>query len=165
MIRRLVFALALCLCALPARATEILINYPSKAALVQLATALGYYDPVGKTIVAQARIDSGGSYFFNNQGSAVAQPATYDNSTFPPTQITPPVMAPGLWARLRHNADSTLLAAKIAQAQSQAQTLGILIYRRLLLGPKDSNGNLTLCWSTDSATCGPTYLDLIGVIM
>lgn len=100
MIRRLVFALALCLCALPARATEILINYPSKAALVQLATALGYYDPVAKAIVAQARLDAGGSYFFNDVGQVVATPAVYDENR---NLVTPAVMAPGLWARLRHN--------------------------------------------------------------
>lgn len=160
MIRRLVFALALCLCALPARATEILINYPSKAALVQLATALGYYDPVAKAIVAQARLDAGGSYYFNNVGQVVAVAATYDNSAFPPTQISAPVMAPGLWARLRHNADPTALQAKIAAAKSSAQALGISIYQRLPLGV-----NNALCWSADGLTCGMAYLDTIGVIM
>jgi len=73
-------------------------------------------------------------------------------------------MAPGLWARLRHNADPASLNAKIAQAATAAAALGILIYRRLPLGPNDGNGNPTLCWSSDGATCGPAYLDLIGVI-
>ena len=159
MIRRLALALALCLCALPARATEILINYPSKAALVQMATALGYYDATSKTIVAQARVDAGGEYFFNNVGQVVAAPAVLDASTMPPTVITPAVMAPGLWARLRHNADPASLNAKIAQAATAAAALGILIYRRLPIGP-----NGALCWSSDGATCGPAYLDLIGVI-
>jgi hypothetical protein len=36
---RILALLTLCTLSLPARATEILINYPSKAALVQLATA------------------------------------------------------------------------------------------------------------------------------
>jgi len=161
-IRRLAFALALCLCALPARATEILINYPSKAALVQLATALGYYDATAKTIVAQARVDGGGDYFFNNVGQVVAVPAVIDPDTR--AVITPAVMAPGLWARLRHNADQQRLLDKITASKSAAAALGILIYRRLPLGPKDEAGNPTLCWSADNLTCGPSYLDLIGVI-
>lgn len=144
--------------------TELVINFPNLAALVQLATALGYYDPVSKVIVAQARLDAGWSYFFNNVGPAVATPAVYDNSTFPPTQTSPAVMAPGLWARLRHNADPTLLAAKIAQAAAQAAQLGILIYRRLPIGPNDANGNPTLVWSSDGSTAGPAYLDNVGVI-
>ena len=158
MIRRLALALALafCLCALPAAATEILINYPSKAALVQLATALGYYDATSQTIVAQARVDAGGDYFFNNVGAVEASPAVYDVNR---NLVTPAVMAPGLWARLRHNADTQRLADKIAQSASAAAALGILIYRRLPLGPNGS-----LCWSSDGATCGPAYLDLIGVI-
>ena len=162
MIRRLAFALVLCLCALPARATEILINYPSNAALVQLATALGYYDATSKTIVASARIDAGGEYFFNNVGRVVATPAVIDPVTR--AETSPAVMAPGLWARLRHNADPTTLAAKIVQSAAAAATLGILVYRRLPLGPKDGNGNPALCWSSDGATCGPAYLDGIGVI-
>lgn len=158
MIRRLLTAtaLTLCLCPLPARATEILINYPSKAALVQMATALGYYDPVAKTTVAQARVDAGGEYFFNNVGAVEATPAVYDANR---NLVTPAVMAPGLWARLRHNADPASLNAKITQAATAAAAFGILIYRRLPLGP---NGDV--CWSSDGATCGPAYLDLIGVI-
>lgn len=161
MIRRLVLALSLCLCALPAAATEILINYPSKAALVQLATALGYYDATAKQIIAQARIDAGGEYFFNNVGAVEASPAVYDANR---NLVTPAVMAPNLWARLRHNADPQRLADKIAQSASAAAARGILIYRRLPLGPPDGNGNPTLCWSADGSTCGPAYLDLIGVI-
>jgi hypothetical protein len=160
-IRRLAL-LTLCTLSLPASATEILINYPSKAVLVRMATALGYYDPVGKTIVAQARVDAGGDYFFNNVGQFVAIPAVIDPVTR--VETSPAVMAPGLWARLRHNADPASLAAKIAQSATAAAALGILIYRRLPLGPKDSNGNPTLCWSADNSTCGPAYLDLIGVI-
>lgn len=137
--------------------TEIIINYPSKSALVQLATALGYYDPVGKVIVAQARLDAGGSYFFNNVGAVEAVPAIVDPVTRAVT--TPAVMAPGFWARLRHNADPAALRAKIAAARSSAQALGILIYQRLPLGV-----NGALCWSADGATCGPAYLDNIGVI-
>ena len=159
MIRRLILLLTLCAFSLPAWATEILINYPTKAALVQLATALGYYDATAKAIVTQARVDAGGDYFFNNVGQVVATPAVYDNSTFPPTIVTPAVMAPGLWARLRHNADPQRLVDKITASKTAANALGIKIYRRLPLGP-----NGTLCWSADNSTCGPAYLDLIGVI-
>jgi len=159
---RILALLTLCTLSLPARATEILINYPSKAALVQLATALGYYDATVKAIVAQARVDAGGDYFFNNVGQFVAVPAVIDPVTR--VETSPAVMAPGLWARLRHNADPTSLAAKIAQSATAVSALGILVYRRLPLGPKDEAGNPTLCWSADNLTCGPSYLDLIGVI-
>ena len=158
MIRRLILALALCFYTLPAWATEILINYPSKAALVRMATALGYYDAASKTIVAQARVDAGGDYFFNNVGQFVATPAVIDPVTR--VETSPAIMAPGLWARLRHNADPTSLQAKISASASAAASLGILIYRQLPLGP-----NSSLCWSSDSTTCGPPYLDSIGVIM
>ena len=61
---RILALLTLCTLSLPARATEILINYPSKAALVQLATALGYYDVTAKTIVtATASSDITVSYY------------------------------------------------------------------------------------------------------
>ena len=157
MIRRLIILLTLCLFAFPAAATEILINYPSKAALVKLATALGYYDAINKTIVAQARVDAGGDYFFNNVGQVVATPAVIDPVTR--VETSPAVMAPGLWARLRHNADPQRIIDKITASKSAADALGIKIYRRLPLGPND-----TLCWSADNSTCGPAYLDLIGVI-
>lgn len=68
-------------------------------------------------------------------------------------------MAPGLWARLRHNADPQRLQDKITASRTAAQALGILIYQRLPLGPDGA-----LCWSADGSTCGPAYLDLIGVI-
>lgn len=159
---RILALLTLCTLSLPAWATEILINYPSKAALVQMATALGYYDATAKAIAAQARVDAGGDYFFNNVGQFVAIPAVIDPVTR--VETSPAVLAPGLWARLRHNADPASLATKIAQSATAAAALGILIYRRLPLGPKDINGNPTLCWSADNSTCGPAYLDLIGVI-
>ena len=106
--------------------TEIIINYPNKAALVRLATALGYYDPVGKAITTQGAIATGGSYFFNNVGQVVATPAVYDSSTFPPTIVTPAVMAPGLWGRLRVNGDTSSLPQIIAACRA----LGVVIYER-----------------------------------
>ena len=137
--------------------TEVIINYPSKAALVQLATALGYYDATAKAIITQATVDAGGSYFFNNVGQVVATPAVYDNTTFPPTIVTPAVMAPGLWARLRHNADPQRLVDKIAQSKTAADALGITIYKRATI-----NGQSV--WTADGTTAGPAYLDTIGVI-
>ena len=138
--------------------TEIIINTPSKAALVQLATVFGYYDANAKQIVAQATIDAGGAYFFNYVGQVVAVPAVYDNA-MPPNVVTPAVMAPGLWARLRHNADPARLDAKIAQSRTQAQTLGISIYRKTLKMPDGS-----LAWTADGVTRAPSYVDGVGVI-
>ena len=138
--------------------TEIIINTPSKAALVQLATVFGYYDANAKQIVAQATIDAGGAYFFNYVGQVVAVPAVYDNA-MPPNVVTPAVMAPGLWARLRHNADPARLDAKIAQSRTQAQTLGITIYYRAPIGV-----NNAMVWTSDGVTRAPSYVDGVGVI-
>lgn len=154
---RILALLTLCTLSLPAWATEVLINYPTKAALVQLATALGYYDPISKAVIAQARIDAGGDYFFNNVGQFVAVPAMVDPITR--VETSPAVLAPGLWARLRHNADPQRLIDKITASKSAADSLGIKIYRQLPVGP-----NGTICWSADNLTCGPAYLDLVGVI-
>lgn len=136
--------------------TEVIINYPSKAALVQLATALGYYDTTAKQIIAQATIDAGGSYFFNYVGPVVATPVVYDNAR-PPNVVTPAVMAPGLWARLRHNADPQRLQDKITQSASAAASLGITIYKRALI-----NGQMA--WTSDGVNAGPDYLDTVGVV-
>ena len=122
--------------------TEIIINYPSKSALVQLATALGYYDLVGKVIVAQARLDAGGSYFFNNVGAVEASPG---------------VPAPGLWARLRHNAEPANLQAKISASATAAAQLGITIYKQAMIAGQ-------LAWTADGTTAGPAYLNNVGVI-
>ena len=134
--------------------TEVIINYPSKAALVQLATALGYYDVTAKAIVAQASIDAGDSYFFNNVGKVEATPAVFDSNR---ALVTPAVMAPGLWARLRHNADPQRLVDKIAQSKTAADALGITIYKRATI-----NGQAV--WTADGSTAAPAYVDLIGVI-
>ena len=136
--------------------TEIIINYPSKAALVQLAAALGYYDATAKAIITQATIDAGGSYFFNYVGPVVATPVVYDNAR-PPNVVTPAVMAPGLWARLRHNADPQRLQDKITQSASAAASLGITIYKRALI-----NGQMA--WTSDGVNAGPDYLDTVGVV-
>jgi hypothetical protein len=134
--------------------TEIIINYPSKAALVQMATVLGYYDAASKAIVAQAQIDAGGEYFFNNVGQVVDTPAVYDSSH---SLVSPAVLAPGLWARLRHNADSAALADKIASSRAAAISLGIVVYQRAQISGQT-------VWTSDGVTPGPAYLDQVGVI-
>ena len=143
--------------------TEIIINYPSKSALVQLATALGYYDPATKKITETARIAAGGSYFFNNGSdhkgfSVAATPAVYDNSTFPPTVITPAVMAPGLWCRLRHNADPASLAAQMTpQILAQAAKLGVTVYKQMSI-------NNVMTWTADGVNAAPGYVQNVAVI-
>ena len=143
--------------------TEIIINYPSKSALVQLATALGYYDPATKKITEAGQIASGGSAFFNagpdHKGFTVeATPAVYDNSTMPPTVVTPAVMAPGFWARLRHNGDPASLGAKLTpQVLAQAATLGVTIYKQMSIA-----GVMT--WTADGVNAAPGYVQNVAVI-
>jgi hypothetical protein len=137
--------------------TEIIINYPNKAALVRLATALGYYDPVGKAITTQGAIATGGSYFFNNVG-VVYQPT--GNMVPSPMGGQMPEMSPlpGFWARLRHNGDQAILDGHMSpQIMAQAAALGVTIYKRATI-----NGQSV--WTADGTTAGPAYLDTIGVI-
>lgn len=137
--------------------TEILINYPSKAALVQLATALGYYDPAGKAITAQGAIATGGSYFFNNVG-AVYQPT--GNTVPSPMGGEMPEMAPlpGFWARLRHNGDKAILDGHMSpQIMAQAAALGVTIYKRATINDQS-------VWTADGRTSAPDYIDTIGCI-
>jgi len=67
---------------------------------------------------------------------------------------------PGKWVRVRFNGDSP----NHTTLRDTWRAMGITIYERLPLGPADANGNPTLFWSADGATCGPAYLDLIGVV-
>jgi len=136
---------------------QLVINFPTQGSLIQLATALGYYDAVKAKVIAQARVGIG-AYFFNYVGAVVVVPAVYDNA-MPPNVVTPAVMAPGLWARLRHNADPARLDAKIAQSRTQAQTLGITIYYRAPIGV-----NNAIVWTSDGVTQAPSYVDGVGVI-
>ena len=137
--------------------TEIIINYPNKAALVQLATALGYYDPVGKAITTQGAIATGGSYFFNNVG-VVYQPT--GNMVPSPMGGQMPEMAPlpGFWARLRHNGDQAILDGHMSpQIMAQAAALGVTIYKRATINDQS-------VWTADGRTSAPDYIDTIGCI-
>jgi hypothetical protein len=106
-------------------------------------------------------IATGGAYAINNVGQVVATPGTYDNSTFPPTQLTAPVMAPGLWLRIRHNGDPTLLTAQMTSTiLTEAAGLGVTIYQ---WSPSLNSG--AGCWSSDGATCGAAYIAGVGNFM
>ena len=136
--------------------TEVIINYPSKTALVQLATALGYYDPVGKAITTQGAIATGGSYFFNNVG-VVYQPT---GNMVPSNGWQMPEMAPlpGFWARLRHNGDQAILDGHMSpQIMAQAAALGVTIYKRATINDQS-------VWTADGRTSAPDYIDTIGCI-
>ena len=134
--------------------TELVINYPSQPVLVQLATALGLYDPIAKQLTTQGAIASGGSYFANIVGQ-VFQPT---GATQPDQFGNPqPVMAalPGLWLRLRHNGDPAALQAKMGpQVMAQCAQLGVTIFRQYP----------DLGWSADGVTPAPAYVANIGVI-
>ena len=142
---------------------ELVINYPNLAAIVQLATALGYYDAAKGKVTETARIVSGGSYYLNNgddhKGIKVeATPAVYNNTTFPPTVITPAVMAPGLWCRLRHNADPASLAAQMTpQILAQAAKLGVTVYKQMSI-------NNVMTWTADGVNAAPGYVQNVAVI-
>ena len=156
MIRRLALAIAL-LASLPAQAVEIIGNAPSWAAYAQAAAATGLTDAKGIPLT-QGPLGGGGSWFYNAVGD-VSVPtgktipctgpggAAYD---CPETQALS-----GKWVRVRFNGDSPNLPDLIKAWRA----FGITIYERLPIGP-----NGALCWSSDGATCGPAYLDLIGVI-
>jgi len=156
--RALILALALFV-ATPASAVELVINYPSPSALITLATALGYY--ANGQFTTGGMIATGGAYAINNVGQVVATPGTYDNSTFPPTQLTAPVMAPGLWLRIRHNGDPTSLTAQMtSQIMTQAAQFGVTIYR---WAPALNAG--AGCWSSDAVNCGAAYIAGVGNFM
>ena len=144
---------------------ELIINYPSLPALENLATALGYYDPTTKVLTTTGAIATGGSYVANIVGQVASAPAVYDTTKFPPTLITPAVMAPGLWMRVRHNGDPALLEAQVTAAVMQeAAAAGIAVYTERPIGPKDANGNPTLAWTADGVTIAPAFVSGVGVI-
>lgn len=165
--RNLALALALVFgLSAPTHALEVIASYPSLSALVSIATALGYYNAAQSQVVMAGGLAAGGGYFINVVGPVVQTPAVYNYDTFPPTLVTAAVMAPGLWLRIRHNADPTIFAAKMTPALlSLAGTLGIVIYQQYPIGPNDSNGNPTLAWSVDGVAIAPTYITTIGQIM
>lgn len=156
MIRRLALAVAL-LASLPAQAVEIIGNAPSWQAYAQAAAATGLTDAKGIPLT-QGPLGKDGSWFYNAVGD-VSVPTGKTTTCAAPgggTVSCPEMQAlPGKWVRVRFNGDSPNLPDLIKTWRA----FGITIYERLPLGP---NGNL--CWSSDGATCGPAYLDLIGVI-
>jgi len=150
--------LSLGLCA-PAPAVELVINYPNQTALVTLATVLGYY--ANGQLTTGGMIATGGAYAINNVGQVVATPGTYNYSTFPPTQLTAPVMAPGLYLRIRHNGDPALLTAQMTSTiLSEAASLGVTIYSF----SSSLNGGAG-CWTADNVNCGPPYIATVGNFM
>jgi hypothetical protein len=159
--KKLVLALLLALGLFtPARAVELIVNYPSTAVLVQLAAALGYYNAAQSQVVIAGGLAASGGYFINVVGPVVATPAVYDTAT-PPNLITAAVMAPGLWLRIRHNADPAILTARMTPTfLTQATGLGVVIYQ----WAQTLNSGAG-CWSSDGATCAPAYIATIGQIM
>ena len=156
MIRRLAFAIAL-LASLPAQAVEIIGNAPSWAAYAQAAAATGLTDAKGIPLT-QGPLGDGGSWFYNAAGDVSVPTGKTIPCTGPggATYDCPEMQAlAGKWVRVRFNGDSPNLPDLIKAWRA----FGITIYERLPLG---QNG--ALCWSSDGATCGPAYLDLIGVI-
>ena len=156
MIRRLVFTIAL-LASLPAQAVEIIGNAPSWTTYAQAAAATGLTDAKGIPLT-QGPLGKDGSWFYN----AVGDVSVPTGKTIPCTgpggaaYDCPEMQAlSGKWVRVRFNGDSPNLPDLIKAWRA----FGITIYERLPLG---QNG--ALCWSSDGSTCGPAYLDLIGVI-
>jgi hypothetical protein len=149
----------------PAHAVELVVNYPSTAVLVQLAQALGYYNAAQSQVVIAGGLAANGDYFINVVGAVVQTPAVYDTAT-PPNLITPAVMAPGLWLRIRHNADPAIITTKMKPTfLALAASLGATIYMQYPIGPNDVNGNPTLAWSSDGVTIAPAWVGSIGQIM
>lgn len=139
-----------------ARAVEIIGNAPSWATYAQAAAATGLTDAKGVPLT-QGPLGDGGSWFYNAVGD-VSVPTGNMTTCKGPGGVAPcPEMQtlPGKWVRVRFNGDSPNLPDLIKVWRA----FGITIYERLPLGPSE-----TLCWSSDGATCGPAYLDLIGVI-
>lgn len=134
--------------------TEIIINYPSKPVLVQLATVLGYYDPIGKAITAQGAIATGGSYFFNNVG-VVQVPTgkmTVDRMGNPTPEMAPD---PNLWGRLRVNGEVETLPDILAACRAA----NIKVYE--LVKPEGKEAY----WSSDGGTTpAPDWVQYVAVI-
>lgn len=156
MIRRLALAIAL-LASLPAQAVEIIGNAPSWAAYAQAAAATGLTDAKGVPLT-QGPLGDGGSWFYNAVGDVSVPTGKTISCTGPggAAYDCPEMQAlAGKWVRVRFNGDSPNLPDLIKAWRA----FGITIYERLPLGLDGA-----LCWSSDGATCGPAYLDLIGVI-
>lgn len=154
MIRRLAFALVLCLCAAPAFAFEVIANAASWAVFARAAQATGFADAKGVPIT-NGPLGSDGSWFYNAAGDVSVPTGATIRCDGPGGQVDCPEMTvlPGVWVRVRFNGEASNLPTLIETWRK----LGITIYLRTKIGGVE-------CWSADGATCGPDYLDLIGVI-
>ena len=162
MIRRLALALVVCLHTVaPAAAFEVLANGASWAVFAQAAKATGFADDKGAPIT-QGPLGKDGSWFYNAVGDVSVPTGKTVTCAGPGGQIDCPEMQalPGKWVRVRFNGE----APDFLNLAAAWRAFGLTLYLRQPLGPKDDNGNPTLCWSADNSTCGPAYLDLIGVI-
>ena len=162
MIRHLAFALALyAAAALPASAFEVIASASSWAVFAKAAQATGFADAKGVPIT-QGPLGKDGSWFYNAVGDVSVPTGKTITCAGPGGTISCPEMQalPGKWVRVRFNGDSP----DFPNLAAAWRAFGITLYLRQALGPPDANGNPTLCWSSDGATCGPAYLDLIGVI-
>ena len=158
---RLLAAIGFCLLAMvPAQAVEIIGNAASWQVYAQAAAATGLTDAKGIPLT-QGPLDNGAggaSWFYNAVGDVSVPTGNMTTCAAPggSTVSCPEMQAlPGKWVRVRFNGDSPNLPDLIKAWRA----FGITIYERLPLGP-----NGALCWSSDGVTCGPAYLDLIGVI-
>ena len=163
MIRRLALALTLYAAAtFPASAFEVIANAASWTVFAQAAKATGFADAKGAPIT-QGPLGKDGSWFYNAVGD-VSVPTGKTITCAGPgggTFNCPEMQTlPGKWVRVRFNGDSP----DFPNLAAAWRAFGITLYLRQALGPPDANGNPTLCWSADNSTCGPAYLDLIGVI-
>lgn len=157
MTKRLLAAIGFCLAATFANATEIIGNAPSWAAYAQAAAATGLTDAKGVPLT-QGPLGGGGSWFYNAVGDVLVPTGKTISCTGPggATYECPEMQAlAGKWVRVRFNGADPNLPDLIKTWRG----FGITIYEHLPLGP-----NGALCWSSDGVTCGPAYLDLIGVI-
>jgi len=154
-IRRLALAIAL-LASLPEKAVEIIGNAPSWATYAKAEAATGLTDAKGVPLT-QGPLGGGGSWFYNDVGDVSVPTGKTTTCTGLGGTVSCPEMQAlaGKWVRVRFNGDSPNLPDLIKAWRA----FGITIYERLPLG---ANG--ALCWSSDGSTCGPSYLDLIGVI-
>lgn len=152
---------------IPALAVEVLIEAPTLAAMQAAAAAIGYAtkDAQGKWQITQTGlVVTGGSYFVNHVGKPTVPTGNMTTCTGPGggSYACPEMQTlTNEFIRVRHNADP---AAMPNPPAALLQQYNIKLWRRTPLGPNDANGNPTLCWSSDGTTCGPAYLDLIGVI-
>jgi len=155
--KAIILSLVALVLATEAKAVEIIGNAASWQVYAQAAAATNLTDAKGAPLT-QGPLGGNGSFFYNAVGDVSVPTGKTTTCTGPggSTVSCPEMQAlPGKWVRVRFNGDSPNLPDLIKAWRA----FGITIYERLPLGP---NGNL--CWSSDGSACGPTYLDLIGVI-